>query len=507
MNWFSGMAGFDMKTYESFALISQSVSKAFLQKAVIVFIYLTIFWMLLPVLLFSIGFKMDSLVNIDLHLSQIMGWILLFAGLAIILIAFGQLRFQGKGFPISHLAPEIFVASGTYKYFRHPIYVGYTISFAGISMVLNSGMSLLFSTPILLFGWIGYAMFYEEKVLIIRFGSVYEKYKASVPMLITKKIGSLIKYCYRPFTDRTIIILNKFANKTILFKKGNIIFVTYGLLISIGALLALSFTSIVLLEHAFTETEISILIAGWALSSAIGGRIFWWLGHLHHLIKEPYFGFIKVGFVSWGGLTGLFLFSYLFSLLSGHPFLVVSDYFLRGIFIAYAVGRLGCLTYGCCCGNRARGSGINYENTNAKILRENNNIKMLRYPVQFFSFLQGMALFVILNVLAMFNLSPGLITAIGFMLYPIGRAYIEFFRDRKKRFFNLITDGHLGCFFMFAAGFVILHIIPGPIAGYEYSAWNLKNLSNIVPLLPMILCMSLLVFIVMGFHWKKVGQW
>jgi hypothetical protein len=74
--------------------------------------------------------------------------------------------------------------------------------------------------------------------------------------------------------------------------------------------------------------------------------------------------------VSWGGLLGLPLAIAALARLSGFPALVCLDALARIAPVGHALGRLGCLTYGCCFGRpTASGLSITYRNPLAKAVR------------------------------------------------------------------------------------------------------------------------------------------
>jgi phosphatidylglycerol:prolipoprotein diacylglycerol transferase len=262
------------------------------------------------------------------------------------------------------------------------------------------------------------------------------------------------------------------------------------------------------LAQGIETKQVAVFLVGAALSTVFFARLFWWLGHWRAMILQPLLGLRNVGFVSWGALTGLIFFSCVFAGLCGYPVLVITDAMLRGIFVAYAIGRIGCLTYGCCYGVYSRKHGINYENPDSKVVREKGERRALRHPTQVYSLLEGTLLFVLLNAMACASLPVGFVTATAFLLYPIGRTFIEFFRDRKRLAHGTLTEGHIACLCMFLVGWLLLFFIPqSRIDMYSPKAWTLSAFVESLSLVPIVLVVSAIIFFVVSFHWKRVGTW
>jgi 1-acyl-sn-glycerol-3-phosphate acyltransferase len=97
--------------------------------------------------------------------------------------AAGALRRYGLGLPISHLPPTHLVDRGPYCFTRHPIYLGYFLTFLGIAVILRSTPMLVISLPVLLAG-IGIYTIIEEKSLLRRHGETFRRYRREVPPLI-----------------------------------------------------------------------------------------------------------------------------------------------------------------------------------------------------------------------------------------------------------------------------------------------------------------------------------
>ncbi len=476
----------------------------------IIIVYLAVFWVLLPAFLFITGFRLDKLMPVSLGdpaMLSSLGWCLTLPGFLLMIHTMTRLWSRGKGLPISHLPPAEFVAGGAYKYLRHPIYVGYTTAFAGAAVLLHSFWSLAFSTPLLLSGWIAYAVFYEEPVLIQRFGERYRTYIGATPLLLPKGLSRILDRAMPPLADKLSKFLDAWANRTILFQCGNFILVSYGVLIAVGTILFMLITIACLIQHGVTSSQAAIYMAGAVLTTLVASHAFWWLGNQRSIVRQPLFGIRNVGFVSWGNLFGLTLFSAGFAAVFNFPLLGVADDLVRGMFAAYAIGRLGCLTYGCCYGVATGKHGVRYINPAAKVIRERGDCRLPRHPTQIYSFVEGMVLLVLLNLMPYLQISVGSITAAAFLIYPIGRALIEFVRDRKRYCHGIFTSGHLACLIMFLSGWILLFLIPASGGKFSPAPLSMVAFRESWSLAPVVFMVGVIVFFTTSFHWKRVGTW
>jgi protein-S-isoprenylcysteine O-methyltransferase Ste14 len=110
--------------------------------------------------------------------AQAAGGLLICAGLVPIVQSFAEF-ISAAGTPVPVASPPRLVASGSYRYVRNPIYVGF--------LAVLAGEVLLFGSPGLLeytaLSWcIGAAAvrFYEEPVLARKFGAEYQDYRRAV---------------------------------------------------------------------------------------------------------------------------------------------------------------------------------------------------------------------------------------------------------------------------------------------------------------------------------------
>lgn len=306
---------------------------------------------------------------------------------------------------------------------------------------------------------------------------------------------------------RLNLLFSDVADRTILYQRGSLILVSYGALVTAGALLWMIVTGACLLETGLTHGRIAFFMIGAALSALLGAHLFWWQEHLPSMLNQPLLGLRHVGFVSWGGLLGTLVFSTGFSAATGYSLLATTDAVMRGLFGGYAVGRVGCLTYGCCYGRTARRFGVRYRNPAAKVVRERGGCLSPRYPTPVYSAAVGTALFVILNAMPYYHVRAGLITAVACLLYPIGRAGVECFRDRRRYIRSLFTGGHLACLVMFLAGCVLLSVLDPPNGAPGPLPLSLNGIRRSLTSAPGMLVAGCIVFLRTSVHWKRVGTW
>jgi phosphatidylglycerol:prolipoprotein diacylglycerol transferase len=297
------------------------------------------------------------------------------------------------------------------------------------------------------------------------------------------------------------------ADCTILYRRGDVILVTYGALVTFGALIWMLVTGSCLLGHGFPGREVGAFVFGAALSALAVAHGLWWLTHIGTLRHEPLFGLRRVGFVSWGGLVGAGVFAVAFASANGHALVVVTDAVVRGMFAAYAVGRIGCLTYGCCYGRVSRGGGVVYRNPASKVIRELGDAPEPRYATQVHSAVFGVLLFGALNAMPYLQVPAGSITAAACLAYPIGRAWVEVYRERNRYVRSLFTTGQFACMAMFVAGCALVMLLdrwgnaPAPL---PLSAASIREGLSLAPAM---IPAALVVFVATSVHWKRLGNW
>ena len=117
---------------------------------------------------------------------RILGGVLMVLGAALVVETTARFALQGRGTPAPWAPPERFVARGSYRVMRNPMYVGV--------LALILGQALLLGREVLL-GWAAaawlmfhlFVIFEEEPGLRRRFGGEYEAYCDRVPRWLPRK--------------------------------------------------------------------------------------------------------------------------------------------------------------------------------------------------------------------------------------------------------------------------------------------------------------------------------
>ena len=134
----------------------------------------------------TFGVLLPYLLN-DWHLHQplphwviarIAGILLICAGLVPLVDSFVEF-FKAGGTPVPVASPPRLVVSGFYRYVRNPIYVGFLIILIGQTLLFGSP-GMLEYTVVAWFVGAAAVRFYEEPVLVRKFGADYHAYRGAV---------------------------------------------------------------------------------------------------------------------------------------------------------------------------------------------------------------------------------------------------------------------------------------------------------------------------------------
>ncbi|MBZ5589772.1 MAG: prolipoprotein diacylglyceryl transferase [Acidobacteriia bacterium] len=111
----------------------------------------------------------------NVHLPPVLsvagGEVVAAAGLLLMAVATWSLARHGRGLPMSPYPPTVFVASGPYSVFGHPIYAGFALACAGVSIAAGSASGLWLVTPTVVLACTAFVLGHERLALGERFPS------------------------------------------------------------------------------------------------------------------------------------------------------------------------------------------------------------------------------------------------------------------------------------------------------------------------------------------------
>jgi phosphatidylglycerol:prolipoprotein diacylglycerol transferase len=460
--------------------------------------YVAGFFCLLPATLFGLGRRIDALLGFERIPALVpFGLVLLSFGTVFMLVSMVGLSVRGRGLPMSHLPPTLLVTQGLYSHFRHPIYVGYTIAFAGLgscagSLGIGVGASLLLAITAVI-----YALGFEEPRLVRRHGERFAEYSRSVRLFPGS--GLLANAAVRAWR-RVSPLFQRFADRPILFRVGPTLWVTFGLFAGLGAFAATALCA-ASLEPRYGEKPANTLVLGATLATLGGGWLVARLYRLASLIERPLEELRRVGFVSWGGYVGLIGSTLAIAHAFRMPLVEVLDLTLPSSLFASAIGRLGCLSYGCC-GGRPCEHGILWRHPESRVVREFGSAASVpRVPTQLLSSLHALATFALVAALSG-RARPGAPTLFVMILYSLGRFVIEFLREEPRYPPFELTRGQIAC--AAVCSLSLLGLLGLPAAGLAAPL----HFSMSAPLtLVAPLASGALAFAVCGVHLRRVGSW
>lgn len=243
------------------------------------------------------------------------------------------------------------------------------------------------------------------------------------------------------------------------------------------------------------------IIAG---SRALGLALDW-----RGLLRDPVGSLRRRSLAFQGGLAACVVGLTYMARAYGLDLLTLYDCFALSLPLGHAVGRLACLSYGCCHG-RPTGVrwAIRYDNPDAKAVWDARLGGISIHPTQLYQSLGSGALFALLAALAARGAErAGVITAAYFALAALGRLVLERFRGEPSPRVGALTAFQLIAVGQLALGVAMYFFArsngsPAPFAGDSFA----RALVASLPLAPYALAVALVVALSFGLHGPKVGR-
>jgi phosphatidylglycerol---prolipoprotein diacylglyceryl transferase len=220
----------------------------------------------------------------------------------------------------------------------------------------------------------------------------------------------------------------------VLIKIGPLTIHTYGFLIAIGFLVALTLAAREAKRKDIPNENIIDVGFYALLSGIIGARLFFILTNLEHYLEHP-LDMVKIwegGLVFYGGVLLALPTVIWFAKRKGLPLWQTADIWAPSIAIGHAIGRLGCFCAGCCYGKPADGLPWSVTFTNP------NSLAVLGtplHPTQLYESAAELLNFLILITLRRHQSFKGQLFLIYMLNYSIIRSVVELFRGDEVRGF------------------------------------------------------------------------
>lgn len=129
----------------------------------------------------AVGLALDKFLiwNIGIPLGgwleNLVGWVAMLAGFAILMTAIGLFRKAGTD-PQPWTATTALVTDGVYRWTRNPMYLGMALIYLGIAFLWDSLMALILFVPLVV--WITREVIEREEVyMTAKFGDAYLAYR------------------------------------------------------------------------------------------------------------------------------------------------------------------------------------------------------------------------------------------------------------------------------------------------------------------------------------------
>jgi phosphatidylglycerol:prolipoprotein diacylglycerol transferase len=303
-------------------------------------------------------------------------------------------------------------------------------------------------------------------------------------------------------------LLDRLADRVVLFRWGGLVFVSFGLFAALGVLVSTSGMAFLLIGQQMPAALFGLLVLAGSVAMVVGS---WLLGlalDFRLLLERPGEVLRRPVFVSWGGLFALGLVIAAFAGLSGFSALLILDAFGRFSPLGHALGRVGCLAYGCCYGHPTRGHlAITYRNPDAKAVRVAGLSGVRIHPAPFYEVLLDLAIFAAVNGVALLGAPIGVPAALTALFYALGRFAVEFLRNNHGRMvLGPLSVNHVVCLVMALVSAVALRWAMQAAALPPTLSWP-AALSGAAALLPVFVLGALLVFLGFSMHRGRVGGW
>ena len=306
-----------------------------------------------------------------------------------------------------------------------------------------------------------------------------------------------------PLRDR----LHSLVNWTVLFQVGDYIFVTFGLFAAVGAFLGGLWAAALLLGLGLPLIDVALLLTAILVGHIVFARAFLLPWRLRGLLQQPAKTLRTVEFASWGGFIAIAAGLVLYAVFSGRSLLALVDAAVLGGTLGHVIGRIGCLTLGCCFGRPSSSPlTVCYDNPLAKAARTAGLRGIPIHPVPLYEALFLLGLFLLLNAIALAGSREGVPAAVYLITYGSGRFLLEFLRyDSAGDHIGPLPRNQWLSLLQAGAGVALLVALSS--ASGPASPSIAEADARTLLLIPLLAACAALVFLAYSLHRGSIGRW
>ncbi len=253
--------------------------------------------------------------------------------------------------------------------------------------------------------------------------------------------------------------LRDFHNKTILFRVGDWIFVTYGLLAGIAFFFGFTTTVWYMAMLGQDPAMMAAVCLFFVIPSILMvSRVTSILLEWRELFRRPLQTLLKPGYMLHGGIFGGMMAMLGYSIASGTPLPALLDAMGFAMPLGEALCRLGCFVYGCCWGKPTDSRfGVAYTNPHSKVIRFQPHLQGVKiHPTQIYALTAHLIQFTIFYALLPYKAFDGMFAALYLITHPMIRIVLERFRQDDRGKLGKLTHSNIYSFIMIGLGLMVL---------------------------------------------------
>ncbi len=302
-----------------------------------------------------------------------------------------------------------------------------------------------------------------------------------------------------------------FHNKTILFRFGDWIFVTYGMVAGLAFLCGLATATWYMGMVGSDPVKVAAAYIFFVIPSVLMvSRLTSILLEWRELFRRPLQTLLKPGYMLHGGIFGGMLAMVIYAQATGTSILALLDAAGFAMPLGESICRLGCYVYGCCWGRPTESRfGVAYTSPHSKVLRFRPELQGVKiHPTQLYALTAHLIQFTIFYALLPFKVFDGMFAALYLITHPIIRVFLERFRQDDRGKVGRWT--HTNIYSLMMVAFGVMALVAGLSSGSNLAV-NLQfrfihtiTLSSVLPYLVLTFVAACAAF---GVHYKSVGSW